>query len=201
MAKLGHAAGRGQLAVTTDLSFALALLGSCIKVPPFLVAKQAAVGQPFSCSVSLLKDSHSTRLYQGTLVAAPITGAEASRLPCMQIITPIITLPAAGLVLLQKEPAIQVLVVKTHRLTAQRQPCLQIIMQQQDDMTRTREMQIQQLEMQGRKRRGRPPGSKNKPKSDVSGGLEIREFFCPAVHVLMGTCLLVRPAQGGQQKC
>ena len=66
-------------------------------------------------------------------------------------------------------------------------------------MTRTREMQIQQLEMQGRKRRGRPPGSKNKPKSDVSGGMEIREFFSSAVHVLSGCCLLARPAQGWQQ--
>ena len=84
-------------------------------------------------------------------------------------------------------------------MTAQRWPCLQIIMQQQDDMTRTREMQIQQLEMQGRKRRGRPPGSKNKPKSDVSGGMEIREFFCSAVRMLSGSCLLGRPAQGGQQ--
>ena len=81
---------------------------------------------------------------------------------------PIIRHSAAGLVLLQKRQPFMV--------TAQRWPCMQIIMQQQDDMTRTREMQIQQLEMQGRKRRGRPPGSKNKPKSDVSGGLEIREF-------------------------
>ena len=53
-------------------------------------------------------------------------------------------------------------------------------------MTRTREMQIQQLEMQGRKRRGRPPGSKNKPKSDVSGGLEIREFFLPCCACTVG---------------
>ena len=34
-------------------------------------------------------------------MAAQITGAEASRLPCMRIITPVITLPAAGLLLLQ----------------------------------------------------------------------------------------------------
>ena len=86
------------------------------------------------------------------------------------------------------------------RVAAQYWPCLQIIMKQQDDMTRTREMQIQQLEMQGRKRRGRPPGSKNKPKSDVSGGLEIREFLSSAGHVLSGASLLVRPAQGGQQE-
>ena len=40
---LSHAAGWDSLAVTTELSFAAALLGSCIKVPPRLVAKQAAV--------------------------------------------------------------------------------------------------------------------------------------------------------------